>query len=452
MGDALLSGAPHAAPGARFSGMLLVAVWIGELARIVHPFAGLALASALALGAFVALAWLRASRHIRALFLAVIAVAAAIAFAGGVPHALAQGYERSQIFGAFLPSVLFLRATAEESPRIERLRHGLGALAPQAAQNWTLFGSHALGAVLSVGAMSVVAPVVSRGADDARRTGLATSSARGVGAAVMWSPFFVAMGFTSQLVPHVAIGALIAIGAGLGAIGLGLSLAMYTPRLTRAAFVASLAQLKPLLFPMAIVIAAVVGASAAFGLPGLSSVSLVVPLCCLAYLALLGASAARSAARRTLASFARLADELLIVVGATILATVVAASPSARAVGASITPGMISGFALIAALVFVLYLCGLAGLHPMIGVGIVLPVIAGGPFGVSHAVLVSTGIFAWGLSASISMWSLPIVAASLSFHVPVRALVTRRDFLFGVAYGLAGTIYLGAVNAIATTA
>src|SRR6185437_13043402 len=292
MGDALLSGAPHAAPGARFSGMLLVAVWIGELARIVHPFAGLALASALALGAFVALAWLRASRHIRALFLAVIAVA------GGVPHALAQGYERSQIFGAFLPSVLFLRATAEESPRIERLRHGLGALAPQAAQNWTLFGSHALGAVLSVGAMSVVAPVVSRGADDARRTGLATSSARGVGAAVMWSPFFVAMGFTSQLVPHVAIGALIAIGAGLGAIGLGLSLAMYTPRLTRAAFVASLAQLKPLLFPMAIVIAAVVGASAAFGLPGLSSVSLVVPLCCLAYLALLGASAARSAARR----------------------------------------------------------------------------------------------------------------------------------------------------------
>src|SRR6185312_1609603 len=133
---------------------------------------------------------------------------------------------------------------------------------------------------------------------------------------------------------------------------------MYTPRLTRAAFVASLAQLKPLLFPMAIVIAAVVGASAAFGLPGLSSVSLVVPLCCLAYLALLGASAARSAARRTLASFARLADELLIVVGATILATVVAASPCARAVGASITPGMISGFALIAALVFVLYLCG----------------------------------------------------------------------------------------------
>jgi hypothetical protein len=67
-------------------------------------------------------------------------------------------------------------------------------------------------------------------------------------------------------------------------------------------------------------------------------------------------------------------------------------------------------------------------------------------------VLVSTAVFAWGLSASISMWSLPIVAASLSFEVPVRSLVTRQSFLFGVAYGLAGVAYLGTVNAIAGAA
>ena len=40
------------------------------------------------------------------------------------------------------------------------------------------------------------------------------------------------------------------------------------------------------------------------------------------------------------------------------------------------------------------------------------------------------------------------MAASLGFNVAVRSLVTRRDFLFGVAYGLAGVIYLGAVNAL----
>jgi hypothetical protein len=440
------------APAARFSGALLVAVWIGELVGIVRPLAALSAITAALLGAFVLIALLRASRHIRVLFIVVIGASAAMALASHVPEALAHGYQRSQIFGAFLPSVLFLRATAEESPRLERLRAGVGGLAPVAARNWTLYGSHALGAVLSVGAMSVVAPVVARGVDEVERAALASSSARGVGAAVMWSPFFVAMGFASQLVPHVAIGHLMAIGAGLAAIGLAISQALFTPGLTRAAFRASVANLAPLLVPMAAVIAAVVGASALFSMPGLLAVALVVPLCCAAYLARLGAAAARGAARRTVRSFGRLADELLIVIGATILATVVAAMPAARAVGASISPGMISGFALIAVLVFALFLLGLAGLHPMIGAGILLPVVAAGPFGIGHAVLVSTAVFAWGLSASISMWSLPIVAASLSFEVPVRSLVTRQSFLFGVAYGLAGVAYLGTVNAIAGAA
>lgn len=424
-------------------------MWIGELAGIVRPLAIVSAITAALLGVFVLIALARASRHIRVLFVVVIGASTAMALASHVPEALAHGYQRSQIFGAFLPSVLFLRATAEESPRLDRLRAGVGSLGTGAAQNWTLYGSHALGAVLSVGAMSVLAPVVARGADRAQRIALASGCARGVGAAVMWSPFFVAMGFASQLVPHVAIGQLMAIGAGLAAIGLAISQRLFTPRLGVAAFRASVANLAPLLLPMAAVIAAVVGASALFALPGLQAVALVVPICCAAYLAYLGMAAVRGAARRTVRSFARLADELLIVIGATILATVVAAMPAARAIGAGISPGMISGFALIAMLVFVLFLLGIAGLHPMIGAGILLPVVAGGPFGIGHAVLVSTAVFAWGLSASISMWSLPIVAASLSFEVPVRSLVTRRTFLFGLAYGLAGVIYLGTVNAIA---
>ncbi|HEX6634553.1 MAG TPA: hypothetical protein VF038_11335, partial [Usitatibacter sp.] len=172
MGDALLTAASAAAPAARFSGMLLALVWAGELAGIVRPHPALSAATAALLGAFLLLALARASRHIRVLFVVVAGVSAALAWKGGVPEALVHGYRRSQIFGAFLPSVLLLRATAEESPRLERLRRGLGALAPAAARNWTLYGSHALGAVLSVGAMSVLAPVVTRGADDAERAAL----------------------------------------------------------------------------------------------------------------------------------------------------------------------------------------------------------------------------------------------------------------------------------------
>ncbi|HXZ50089.1 MAG TPA: hypothetical protein VEG27_13795 [Usitatibacter sp.] len=446
MGDAFLKAAP-AARLAKLSGALLAAVWLVELARIVRPAPPLATLGGAALAAFVALALVRANRHIRALFLVVAGTSAVMAWRGGVPDALAAGFGRAQIFGAFLPSVLFLRATAEASPRIARLRHGLGGLDAAGAQNWTLYGSHALGAVLNVGAMSILAPVVSRGAGEARREGLASSSARGVGTAVMWSPFFIAMAFTSQLVPGVAVWEAMSVGVGLAAIGLALSHALFTPALRGAAFRSSVAQLGPLVAPMAIVVAAVVAANAFVGLNGLQSVALVVPACCLAYLAALGPEAAREAARRAFESFGRLADELLIVAGATILAAVVAALPSAHAFGAAVTPGLVSGFALIVALVFVLVALGQAGLHPMIGAGIVVPVIAAGPFGVCHAVLVETAVFAWGLSASISMWTLPIVAASISFNVPVRSLVSRRNLLFGLLYALAGVLYLGAVNA-----
>ena len=318
----------------------------------------------------------------RVLFIVIVSAAAALALWGEVPHALLRGFERSQIFGAFLPSVLLLSATVESSPRLDELRTGLGRLDSNAAQNWTLYGSHALGAVLNVGALSILAPVAARGADAAHRTLLASSAARGVGTAVMWSPFFVAIAFTSQLVPRVPVWQVMAVGVGLAVIGLALCHVLYTPGLDRAGFRASVAELRPLVIPVGAIVAAVVAASVAFHWSGLQSVAIVVPVFCLGYLATLGSGAAKRAARRTLDNFARLADELLIIVGATMLGTVVAALPAVHALGASVTPGMISGVALMAALVFVLVGLGQAGLHPMIGNGILLPVIAAGPFGI----------------------------------------------------------------------
>jgi hypothetical protein len=446
MGDALLKGVP----GDRFaalSALLLCVVWVAELVQILRPLAALSSVASAALSGFLVLACARASSHIRALFLVVMAASAAMAWLNAVPQSLAHGFERSQIFGAFLPSVLLLRATVEASPRLERLRGNLVRLDVAASQNWTLYGSHALGAVLNVGAMSILAPVVARDADATRRKLLASSSARGVGTAVMWSPFFVAIGFTSQLVPQAAIWQVMSVGAGLAAIGLALSHVLFTPTLDRRGFLTSVVQLGPLLAPMALILAAVVAASVTLGLTGLQSVALVVPLFCAAYLAALGNRAACQVAERALSSFARLADELLIVVGATILGTVVAALPAVQELGASVTPGMISGIALMAALVFALVALGLAGLHPMIGVGILLPVLASGAFGIYPAVLVATGVFAWGLSASISMWTLPVVAASTNFGVPVRELLSRRSLLYGFLYAMAGILYLGAVNA-----
>lgn len=449
MGDAFLSEAAGSRL-ARASALMLGVVWFAEIGRIFHPADALAVLGAGCLAAYVLAAWTRASAHIRLLFGLTVAASAAIAWLQGTEAALQAGFGKAQIFGAFLPSVLMLRATVAASPRIERLRGDLGRLGHDAAQAWTQYGSHGLGAVLNVGAMAILAPVVTRGADRSRLPDLARSSARGVGGAVMWSPFFLALAFTSQLVPQAPLWQSMTLGAGLALIGLALSHAIFTPTLGWAGLRSSLARLGPLAGPMLLVIGAVVGATLAFGWSGLQSVAVVVPVLCAGYLLTLGPAEARGVLRRTFANFGQLSDELLIVVGATILGAAVASIPAVREIGASLTPELVSGPALLAAMVIVLLVLGQAGLHPMIGSSLVVPVVAAGGFGVCGVVVVAAGVFAWALNASISIWTLPVAVAAGIFGVDARRMMSRRTLAFGLAHALAGLPYLFAANALLT--
>ncbi len=432
---------------ARLSGWLLLAVWIAELGALVTHARPLSLLATVGLAAFVVLAWLRASRHIRVLFVLVAGTATAIAAYVGDPRILARGFAQAQIFGAFLPSVLLLRATAESSPRVETLRHGVGRLSDEQARAFALYGSHALGAVLNVGAMAVLAPVVLRDAGDARRVGLAASAARGVGTAIMWSPFFVAMAFTSQLVPGAVLWQTMLIGAGSALMGLALAQMMFTPRMRLDELAESVRQFGPLLAPTLVMVGAVVGATLAFHYSGLQAVALVLPLLCLVYLAARGGAAMTRAARRTLESFGRLADELLIVVGALLLGVAVGSLPAVSHWAAGMTPGVLSGAPLLVALVVTFVGLGQFGLHPMIGASLLAPVLSAGPFGISPPVLVAALVFAWGLSATISIWTLPVAVAATTFGVPIAQLYTRRALAFAAVLCACALAYMALVNA-----
>jgi hypothetical protein len=439
---------PRVSSLAHVSGWLLAAVWLLELIHLVHPAPVLSALGLVGLLAFVVLALLRASPHIRILFAAVTAAAGLIAAAKGDLALLLGGLERARIFGAFLPSVLLLRATAEQSPRVAHLRGGLAALDERARESWMVSGSHVLGAVLNVGAMGVMAPMLAPDTPAARRARLAAASARGVGTAVMWSPFFVALGFISHLVPSVPLWQAMALGAGIALIGLAISYALFTRGLGLAGLRASTGQLRPLLGPMGVVVAAVLLAADQLSLSGPAAVGLSLPILCGAYLAVLGRAAARQVAQRTLRSFGQLADELLIVVGATVLGAVIAGLHEVSDAARSVTPAFLTGLPLIAALTLALIGSGLLGLHPMIGATVLLPILDGGGFGVAPAVLVSTAVFAWGLSATISIWSLPVAAASSLFQVPLRTLAAGRALTFAAVYVAGAVAYLGIANAL----
>jgi hypothetical protein len=449
VGHAELSPAP---PGgwrgrtASASAVLLVIVWVAELGYLLTRSPTLEAASEVGLVVFLAMALLRASAHIRLLFMAVCGVAGGLALWQGQAHALRQGLQQVQIFGAFLPSVLLLRATVQASPRIRHLQQGMLALTPAQALHWTLLGSAGLGSVLNVGAMAVLAPVVARDADEATRAELAGCAAKGVGAAIMCSPFFVALVFTSQLVPQVALWQCMLVGAGLALLSLALAQMLFMPGLTAREAVRSVRALAPLAGPMAVVLGGVL-LLVAFGYTGLQSVALSLPIVCGAYLLLSGAGAARAAARTTFGQFKRLADELLIIAGALMMGVAVAAVPQVQHGAQELLPTLVSGAPLLVLLVAVLVALGQAGLHPMIGVSLAVPIIAAGPFGIAPVVIVVAGVFAWGLSASVAIWTMPVAVAATTFEVPAARLLTRRSLAFGLLLGTSGCIYLSLLNA-----
>ena len=435
-------------PTAFVAALLLGAVWVIEVIRVFRPAPTLAAVGLACLAAYALLALARASRHIRALFLVVVAVAVALSAWQRDAAALLEGFSKAQIFGAFLPAILFLRATAEADPRIRQVREDLGGLAPEAAKSWTQYGSHLLGAVLNVGAFAILAPVVARGNDEPARLELARSAARGVGGAVMWSPFFVSLGFVSQLVPAATLWQAMAVGSGLAIMGFALSHALFMPSLGPAAWRASLARLAPILAPMSLVIGAVVAATLLLHWSGLQAVAIVVPALCIAYIALLGPSQGAAILRRTVASSTRISDELLIVVGATVLGAAIAALPAVQALGREVTPAMASGPVLLGGLVLVLLALGQLGLHPMIGASLVIPVVAGGDFGLCAVVLVSAGVFAWALNASVSIWTLPVAVASSAFSVNATRMMSRATWKYLALHAAGGILYLAAANAL----
>jgi hypothetical protein len=124
----------------------------------------------------------------------------------------------------------------------------------------------------------------------------------------------------------------------------------------------------------------------------------------------------------------RLSDELLIVVGATVLGVVIGSAPQATELVAGMTPTLIAGAPLLASL-------------------IVVPIIVAGALGIEPAVLVAAAVFACGLSAAISIWTLPVAVAATTLGVPVRRPYKVATARFAVLMILDGVLYFALLNA-----
>lgn len=425
---------------------MLGAVWLLVVLYLLLGFPLLRMLAVGCLAGFLLSAVPRASLHIRLLFI-VGAVAAGWSVLVARDWApVLRGLQSGIIMGAFFPTLLLLRATADESPLLAPTRERLDRWSERQQELWVQALSHLLGSFLMIGGYVIARSALPQELPEARRVRLAESATLGLGLAGCWSPFFVASAIASQLVPSVSAWQLVVLGLGISVIGWTLSKVLFFRGLDTPAMVAPIRSVVAFAIPSAALVGLVIAVSIATGLRNLEAITLVVPVVCLGYLATVGRQGTARALRRVPPALARLSDEVIVFTTAMCLGAVVAGSSAGKGLSQLLGGLADMPLLLIFTEVALIVAAGFAGVHPMISATLMIPVLAEAHRQLADLVVAYVVVLAWLLSSLVAIWTLPVASAATNFDVPVRRLAFGRNLRFMLVFGLCSCIALAVLN------
>ncbi len=436
-------------PLQRLSGALLGALWLLVVADLLTGLAWLEPVAMACLAGFLACAVPRASAHIRVLSVLTAGAAAWAVLRGGDWAPVRAGLGAGIIFGAFIPTIMLLRATADESPLLQETRGRIDAWSAPQRELWVQGVCHLIGSFLMIGGYVIARSALPRDIDERSRVRLAESATRGLGLSVCWSPFFVSSAIASQLVPTIAAWQLVVLGLAFALLGWALS-AFSFREVHGPALAAAVRGAAAFALPSAILVALVIALSLATGLRNLESVVLLIPVVCLLYLLKRGRLSLARAFRRVPPTLARLSDEVIVITMAMCLGAVVGSAEVGKGMSSALAAlGGVPSL-LIAAEVALIAVLGFAGVHPMISATLLLPLLAEAHRGIADLVLAYIVVFSWALSSMVAIWTLPVASSATTFAVPVRRLAFGRNLRFVAAFGACGCVALAVVNYLMT--
>ncbi len=404
------------------SGLCLLFVWVAEEAYIlsgIHTFSLIALTM---FGLFAIFAIKRASAHVQFIFLVTLVVAGSLMLFEGSLEPLLKGMHRAEIFGAFIPAVIFLRASLQ-STQVSPHDVGIEKKSVAGNQGQALAGNFILGSLLNVGSIHLLAARLRAGQAENMLPQLARASALGLGTAVMWSPFFVSMGFVSQMIPQTPLAKLVLISIGASIISLVAFNFYLSKNFKIVQLIKSLILFKNLFFPLTIITLSIIIFSYAFNFSGPQAVVIVAPLLALCWMSI-KPKQSLNVMRGTLTAISKVSDELIVLMGAMILGASVESLPWLKDTVASLNLFELAPELILLICVLGLVALGQIGVHPMIGSTIIVPLVASGDLGISPVIIGATCVFSWGISAAISVWTLPVSVASSVFKVSITQFLS----------------------------
>lgn len=430
-----------------WSGTLLCLCWALAVVAVPLPGGWWARAGEVVLAVYLLLALARARARLLAVCGLLAAAVAALIWRWGHGAALEGGLRAGLSFAAFFVALQMLRSVAERHPRMVHVRRAARHVGPGSRRFLLLVAGHVTGAVFAAGAVALAASMLQASADGRDRKQAAEAALRGLGLALPWSPFLVALSLVASLTPSVVLWHLILLGLPMAAIGLVASYVEF-----RRGERIDLRQIRRALAPIQLIaLVLVAGVAVAASVTPLSSVTIVaLALPVVAALALAGrpVGEARRALRRTHQALAGLNEEVLLVTISMMFGQVVLASPEFGQVLAGAWLAGLPDAAYVAGTTAAVFGGAFIGLHPLVTVSVVVPLLARLATGCPPALIAAAALAGWGAANMVSVWAVPVLVAAHAFGVPTRQLVWGPNLAFAAAVAAAGAAVLAGLSMI----
>ena len=433
-----------------YADTLLFLLWFTALLRIFWPDPALVAASGALLVLYVAVSFTRIRRQLQilCLLLGVTALGLAGWLDGWIP--LWRGVETAVIFSAFFGTLTLLRATADLRPEIARARTLVEPLAANERLSGLLVGTNILGTALVVGVMAIFAPIVGQNAPYEARKAAAEACQRGMCLACLWSPFWLAMAISTEHLPLVPLWQIMALGISLCALGLVVAQLIYTRDVGMPGLWRALRAFSPVLPPVALASAAVIVLKAVTPLSTLQCLVVGIPVICLLSLALQGRDHLVKAASQAGGSVGLVRGEIALLSVAFALGEVLEIALQAGGIGDRITALAPPPWVVIATVVIGMTLLGLAGIHQVVTVTVMLVLFSTLPLGVSDLALMQAGLLGWAFSSMTGLSAVSVASASAMFDVPLERIAYGPNIRFVAIFGIIGIGVIAGVNLLVT--
>lgn len=390
---------------------------------------------------------LRARRETLIVTAVLATFGAGFVYAGAPIDQIKNGLVATLLFAGLLPVLRLARATAARMSDVLASQNAFTSLPGQWREMGVQIGSHAFGAVLNTGALSMASALVPSNATEGERYQIAMAALRGMSTAALWSPFFVGFAIAQSFLPDVQVWQIMSLGFSLAGVVIMLAAVMFLRPFKLAAIPRGLACLRPILLPSAILVTSVLAVEQLTELRTIEAVIACVPILCLIQVMRRPANI-KAISKEVWDGMGRMGDDLIIIVGAMILGAFSANLPATEALaemaGIADWPALFVIFSVIGGM----SIFAAVGLHPMISGTLSLALLANTPHQVSDLVLMQAMLIGWALGAMNSLSSLTVITTGSLFRVSPVKLAYGKNIIFAAVFMVITTFLLAIVNMI----